>query len=190
MSIVTLTIQTTDAAARSLVADLDGSPRTLGTIGSHYPTSTAVAATLGTRQVPTYHGIQFAQCFACGYATADTDALEAWSDETQRCPGCGDETRVMWVLTGGRALVSLPLDAGGGGYDLRIGRNDGTPPDAPGTITGPELDANDWPAHDFVKCMGHDRHVPTARHPESDCRRTVTADWCPDADTCTDPAHA
>lgn len=103
-----------------------------------------------TRQVPTYHGIQFAQCFTCGYGTADTTTLEVWNDGGGICPGCNAETRVLWVNTGGRVAVTgenpdgtLTLS------ELRLGTPDGTPPDAPGTITGPELDT--VPRH-----CGHD----------------------------------
>lgn len=122
------------------------------------------------KQAPTYHGIQFAQCFTCGHATADTEALEAWNDLLLGCPECGAEARVLWVLTGGRVFVSSP---GGGLSTLRLGSADGTPPDAPGTLTGPELDgaevAPTWPQTDLNPCLNARAHRPGQRHPETDC---------------------
>lgn len=167
MTILTLTIQTTDAAARAMVADLDGSPRPLGMLGEHYPRSLVTAATLhSTRQEPTYHGIAYAECFRCGYGTADQTTLEMWNDLTGECPDCGKPGRVLWVLKGGGVHVTESDDMGAVGFStLRIGTADQSPPDAPGTLTGPEL----WPAHDLDVCREDGEHHVSMRHPASDC---------------------
>lgn len=84
-------------------------------------------------QVPTYHGITYAQCFVCGYGTADTTTLEMWNDLGGDCPTCQTENgRIMWVMTGGR--VSITNERPDGMVEvraLRLGNEDGTPPDAP-----------------------------------------------------------
>lgn len=81
----------------------------------------------------TYHGITYAQCFACGYGTADTTTLEMWNDGGGDCPKCQRTTgrRTLWVLTGGR--VTITEERPDGSIDirsLRLGNEDGTPPDA------------------------------------------------------------
>lgn len=128
------------------------------------------AALHTVEHAPTYHGITYAQCFACGYGTADQTMLEMWNDVSLTCLSCNRESRVLWVLTGGRAFVSTP---GGGLSTLRLGNADGTPPDAPGTITGPELRdaevAPTWPAGEFNRCLNAGKHRTGTRHTNDEC---------------------
>lgn len=59
----------------------------------------------------TYHGIQFAKCLQCGYATADPTDLEFWNDLGAQCLSCdATEGRILWVLTGERVSITTSTD--------------------------------------------------------------------------------
>jgi hypothetical protein len=208
--LVSLTIDTGDAdRARRLVAAIEdhtpaddaGDHLTIHLPSGPWGAAITDCAVYDTAVTPTYHGLVYAECFGCGYGTANPTTLEAWNDLTGECPSCDKPGRILWVNKGGTVVVTESDDMGMVSFStLRQGTKDNTPPDAPGTITGPELDADDpdvcedgcgldldheKPCRerpggrilplsplfpDDGPCFTAGAHLPATRHHHSDCR--------------------